>query len=452
MELPPAGRRDLLTVITHDAKSRRRLRTSASLTLAAAVVLAACSSEADDSSTGDEGAAEVAGATSAVKGEGTSTSERGSDAPQEAAGPQPRLVTTYDGGLLTLDADTLEVLGDEELPGFLRVNAAGDGRNVFVSTAEGFQVFDAGTWSEPHGDHSHSYVLPPRLTDTVYSGQEPGHVVAHHGSTVLFSDGDGRIQTLATEDLRDGEYPEAETSTADEPHHGVAVALPNNRMLVTTGDSESRDGAKVIDADGKEVASTDECPGVHGEAPAADGRIALGCEDGIVVWDGERFTKIDSPDGYGRIGNQAGSEDSPVVLGDYKVDKDAELERPERITLTDTESGSMRVVDLGTSYSFRSLGRGPDGEALVLGTDGKLHVLDPATGAETAAIDVVEKWSEPDEWQDPRPTLFVLGDSVYVSDPETESLHVVDLKAGKVTDTAKVGHALNEITGVSGDV
>ncbi|GAA1096515.1 hypothetical protein GCM10009577_18150 [Streptomyces javensis] len=30
------------------------------------------------------------------------------------------------------------------------------------------------------------------------------------------------------------------------------------------------------------------------------------------------FTKADAPDDYGRIGNQAGSDASPVLLGDYK--------------------------------------------------------------------------------------------------------------------------------------
>ena len=30
--------------------------------------------------------------------------------------------------------------------------------------------------------------------------------------------------------------------------------------------------------------------------------------------------------------------------------------------------GTIRLVDIGTSYTFRSLARGPEGEALVLGT------------------------------------------------------------------------------------
>ena len=432
------------------AIERRRLGTLVGVSMTAAVFAAACSNESGAIQEG--GAESPAGAEATSDVIGGKDAGPGTEAPQEAAGPQARLVATYDGGLMTLDADTLEVLDTTEMPGFLRVNPAGDGRNVFVSTPEGFRVYDAGTWSEPHGDHSHSYVQSPALTDTVYSAEEPGHVVAHEGKTVLFSDSDGRMQTVTTEDMRDGDYPEPETAVADEPHHGVAVALPGGSVLMTTGDADSRNGAKVIDANHAEVASTEECPGVHGEAPAAGGRIALGCEDGIVVWDGERFTKIDAPDAYGRIGNQKGSEDSAVVLGDYKVDPDAELERPERISLTNTETGTMRLVDLGTSYSFRSLERGPGGEALILGTDGALHVIDPDSGVETDAVEVIDEWREPAEWQEARPTVFTMGETVYVSEPEKKLLHEVDLASGEVTQTALLPHAPNELTGVSGDI
>jgi hypothetical protein len=107
-------------------------------------------------------------------------------------------------------------------------------------------------------------------------------------------------------------------------------------------------------------------------------------------------------------------------------------------------------VDLGASYSFRSLGRGPAGEALVLGTDGALHVIDPATGQVTAAISVVGAWAEPDAWQDPRPTLFVQGSTAYVTEPATSRIHAVDLKSGKIIKSADLDHVPNELTGVTG--
>ncbi len=86
----------------------------------------------------------------------------------------------------------------------------------------------------------------------------------------------------------------------------------------------------------------------------------------------------------------------------------------------------------------------------MLGTDGKLHVLDPASGEETAAWDVIDEWEEPIEWQDARPTLFVQGDRAYVSDPDTKELHVVDLNSGKVLTSAELPEEPNELTGVTG--
>ena len=89
-------------------------------------------------------------------------------------------------------------------------------------------------------------------------------------------------------------------------------------------------------------------------------------------------------------------------------------------------------MELGTSYSFRSLGRGPDGEALVLGTDGALRIIDPLTGNITSTVPVVGAWEESETWQDPRPTLFVQGSTAYVTEPARSVIHAVDLASGSI--------------------
>src|SRR5690349_7145378 len=114
-----------------------------------------------------------------------SSSEKSS--PKEAGGPTPRLVYTHDAGIGVLDASTLEPVGGAELSGFNRLNPAGDGRHVFVSTGDSFRLFDAGAWTEPHGDHSHHYVAEPKLTELAFEADKSGHVVHHAGKTVLFS-------------------------------------------------------------------------------------------------------------------------------------------------------------------------------------------------------------------------------------------------------------------------
>ncbi|MBE3000580.1 hypothetical protein IDM40_18015 [Nocardiopsis sp. HNM0947] len=344
------------------------------------------------------------------------------------------VVTTYDGGILVLDGSTLEVEADIELDGFNRLNPAGDGRHLLVSTSAGFEVLDA---------------VAGELTGTVFEAGTPGHVVVHEGRTVLFDDGSGDITVFDSDEAGEIEPEEAETHSSGEPHHGVAVELSSGELVHTVGDEDEVSGVAVLDPEGNEVDRTDDCPGVHGETVAQDETVVVGCEDGAVLYDGDGFAKVDSEDDYGRIGNQAGSEHSPVVLGDYKVDEDAELERPERVALIDSAAEELELVDLPASYTFRSLGRGPEGEALVLGTDGTLHVIDPEEGEVVDGVELMDEWEEPLEWQQPRPALFVRGSTAYVSDPDADELHAVDLESLEVTATQGLEGEPNELSGVS---
>ncbi|MFJ3670238.1 zinc metallochaperone AztD [Streptomyces sp. NPDC090106] len=350
----------------------------------------------------------------------------------EAAAVENPLVVSYDGGLYVLDGETLKLAKTVELPGFNRVNPAGDEDHVIVSTDTGFRVFDAAQQT---------------FTEAEFKGAKPGHVVRHGGRTALFTDGTGEVNVFDPADLADGKQPESRTHTSAEHHHGVAIELTDGSLVSTLGTEEKRTGALVLDKDDKEIARAENCPGVHGEAAAEGEVVGLGCEDGVLLYKNGRFTKVDAPDDYARTGNQAGSDASPILLGDYKTDPDAELERPTRISLIDTRTAKMKLVDLGTSYSFRSLARGPQGEALVLGTNGVLHVIDPETGKVEKKIEAVGDWTEPLDWQQPRPTLFVRDDTAYVSEPGKRQLHAFDLESGKKITSVTLPEATNELSG-----
>lgn len=138
------------------------------------------------------------------------------------------------------------------------------------------------------------------------------------------------------------------------------------------------------------------------------------------------------------------------MLGDYKTDPDAELERPTRISLTNTDTAELTLVDLPSSYSFRSLERDDDGNALVLGTDGNLHIIDPVTATITASVPVTQPWEEPTEWQQPRPTVRYLDGMAYVTDPATKRIVAVDTVDATIWKETTLDITPNEISGVTG--
>lgn len=355
-----------------------------------------------------------------------------------------RVAVAYEGGILVLDGETLETVADFESEPFTRLNAAGDSRHVMVTMSEGFQVLDtaAGTTDEPE------------LTDTVFEADTPGHVVRHADKTVLYADGTSDTTIFDSADLAstDG-LPEVETIPGVEAHHGVSVVLEDGTFLTTVGNADGRNGIVAKDAEGAEIVSSDQCPGVHGEGTAKDEAVVFGCENGALIYQDGEITKVDAPDQpYGRMGNAYVSETSPIIVGDYKNDVDAEGYLLSAVTLIDTEAKTLEVVDLpaGVEYTFRDVVRGPEDLAYILSSDGSIHVLDPETGEITDSFPVVEAWEGPAEWQDAHPAIVVAGNVAYVTEPASNSVHAVDLTTGEVLASTELDVTPNEIAPAAG--
>ncbi|MFS0894221.1 zinc metallochaperone AztD [Microbacterium sp. 179-I 3D3 NHS] len=366
----------------------------------------------------------------------------GSAAPSDdetaaAATETGRVAISYPGGIAVLDPETLEVVDEFDTEEFTRLNAFGDGRTIAVTTSKGFQMLDT---------------AEPALTDALFEATTAGHVVIHGENTVLFDDGTGTTTIVPTDGFADGydALPEATTYTADAAHHGVSIVLEDGTLVTTVGDETSRTGAMALHAHDDhwdEAAASAECPGIHGEGTAADEAVVFGCEDGALLFKDETFTKLTAPDAYGRMGNAFVSETSPIVVGDYKNDPDAEGYLLSAVALIDTAAETLEVVDLPAEvrYTFRDIARGPGDLAYILSTDGQIHVLDPETGELTESYPVIEAWEGPAEWQDAHPAIKVDGDIAYVTEPAANSVHAVDLTTGEVIASVELDHTPNEL-------
>ena len=420
-------------------------RRAVALLGAGVLALSACGSGADGGAS--DGGGEEAGAAESPSSDRT-----------EVGALSPRIVLAHEGGVVTLDSADGSVLNETPVEGYVRLNPAGDGRHVAVSASDAVTMYDTGLLAQGHGDHFHYYVQDPALTDLSLEAPMPGHVVPHGDRTAIFADGTGDITLIDPTALGEGQLDVLEETATEDPHHGVAVPLSDGGLLTTQGTEDARSTVQVLDADGKVVAETDDCPGVHGEAaaqPTESGDvISLGCENGSVIYRDGEFHKVAIDGDYQRSGNQKGHEDSPIVLADHKVEAEPAggIERPTEIALIDTRDATQQLVDLGSPYWFRSLDRGPDGEALVLTYDGELNILDPDSGEILHEVPVTGEWEEGENWQEAGPMLSVADGTAFVVDPEAKKLSMVDVASGEVyreLDLPVVPHEIQVTTGTA---
>lgn len=351
-----------------------------------------------------------------------------------------RVAISYEGGILVLDGETLDTVADFDSEEFTRLAAAGDNRHVMVTTSEGFQVLDTAAGTAEDAE----------LTELVFEADAPGHVVRHGGKTILYADGTSDTTVFESADLAAAEddLPATETIPGVEAHHGVSLVLEDGTFLTTVGNADGRTGIVVKDESGEVIAQNDQCPGVHGEGTAADEAVVFGCEDGALLYRDGEIAKLVAPDQpYARIGNAYVSETSPLVVGDYKTDPDAEGYLLQAVTVIDTDAATLEVVDLpeGAAYTFRDIARGPDDLAYILATDGAVHVFDPETREIVDSYPVIDPWEGPVEWQDPHPAIVVSGGIAYVTEPATNAVHAVDLATGQVVASTTLEATPNEI-------
>lgn len=323
--------------------------------------------------------------------------------------------------------------------GVSRLYTDGAGHAWAVQGAAGrVQLVHAGLKEESHGGHAHYAREEPRLLDFTLDRPLPVHFVAHAGWVAVFNDGDGSANLVRIDSLASG-TPEVRVVQSGKAHHGVAVPL-GNRALLSIPPAEGKGtpvGMDAVSLQGERLERFEGCPGLHGEA-ARGSAVAFGCTDGVLVVTEEvggalRSRKLANPAGAPagtRVGTLAAHEDSAVMVGNWG---------PEGLVRVDLASGALTpftVPGRYVSFAFDRAGR----RLLVLGTDGRLHRVDPAGGQVEASVQVTSAVDTATAGA-PTPQLAQDADALYVTDPSKGAVHRLDPATLQVTETYAVGGA-----------
>ena len=307
------------------------------------------------------------------------------------------------------------------------------------------QVFDGGVFLVEHGDHYDLVTQPVSRNALEIAEERPIHYVNSHGWTAIFADARGHAILINETDLAssNGDYEPVVFEAG--PQHGAALVISDEHVVVTTKNLDNLDdalpvGVEVRDFDDHIVydASNRSCPGMHGESHNEHG-AAFGCVGGVLfleAHDGEyEHEFIANPPEMredSRIGSVYGHHHVEHFFGRASY-RDDQGFADDGIWLIDVDHGEMRQVfsEPSVSTKFSS-----DGELLyVLGADGVLHALDAHDGELLETMELVGPGDAG------RPAMIVVGEWLYVADPNSGHVLGVHLPHMEIEEEWEVGGA-----------
>jgi len=319
----------------------------------------------------------------------------------EMAEPQLHLATVNAAGDLALldllDGTSSPVATVDEVSGL-----ATDGRFLFAAAAGRgtVTIVDSGAWTVDHEDHQHYYRAEPAVVGTVTdsgsdSGSGGGPGVAAGGgtlTTVRFA-GSGAGLILDTGDLAEGTVTEL-ARIEGEPGAGVLVPVGDS-VLAGRRDApgSAANGAaavRVLDSLGTPVAgATADCAELSGTITTRVGTV-FGCADGALLATvgagagadaGITFERIPYPDGVPaadralQFANRAGRPTVAAVAGATGA------------WLLDTRARSWSRLATDTPLLQVAAVDDSAGHVVALAADGRVLVLEAATGSTLAATE-----------------------------------------------------------------
>jgi hypothetical protein len=325
--------------------------------------------------------------------------------------------------------------------------ATDGGRFVVILTGDDkgtVRILDTGLVFEAHGDHQDVEKRAVRMLKLTLTGDRPAHVVSGHGQTSVFFDGPrpadrvGGAKAVLIEHsrlARDGTI--VLTLNSPGPQHGMAVPLGGQLWAVTNpnaayarqepGASSLSTGLRIIDAGRRwqEVAAFDDaCLEMHGHASRAEVHV-FGCKErggGLLVLnqDAEKkwvSRKLDYPDDRRVSTLKAGSE-GRIVVGNYGQGRryDALIRIDVDAKALATDADVFAIPDGQSACQFELAEDGRNVVNLLADGTLRLYALSPSW-KEVARTDAVAPFDCAFGAATPRPSLGVLGESVFVSDP-----------------------------------
>lgn len=397
--------------MTLTAHARTRATTAAILT-AFALAVAACDS--GSASSGNESTPTPTPGESA-----SATPEPGPERPQETRDPHPRLIVAHEGSVTVLNGRNLDVMMSIPVEGIAEPTVSSDDRHVYIASRSGGDVIvlDAGSYALPHVGHAHYYIVEPALLGISLATSPSAYFVAGSDHTAIFDRTTGTTSHFNDVALISGEL---DIATIDgTAHHGVAVPIGNGQSLISsTSDGETASSISRVSESGDILDTSPECQSLGGETTTLRA-VAFGCQGSVLVYEDDAFRSIQLDSDDHRITRLSGTTHSDVLLVGY-----SETE----IALIDLSQDSVQVVDLGVRYA--DLARGADSEAIVLGADGAIRIIDPETGDIDSTIPSIDAFPVGADASAPQPGLVVMEHLAFVTDVAASRVVAIDVYEG----------------------
>lgn len=388
------------------------------LTGALTVALAACgttSAEPPSSGTTNDGHGDIAGA-------------------EEVAEPQLGLTSIDPHGTVThLDLLDESVTDIGEIPA--PTDMTTDGRYLFAETSDGVEIVDSGVWTWDHVDHFHYYRAEPALLGAV-DGEGDATVATTNlsttGGTGISFAGSGDAVLLDTQALSKGEISEL-FRIEREPHDGLVVPV-GSFALVTEATDGIGTSVRGYTADGEETGLDEPCIAPAGTITTRVGAV-IGCEDGALLAhvDGDELQVVRIPypeDTTAPVATDFDNrEGRPTVAG---------LAGSEGIWMLDTRARSWRLLPSPAPLAQVTAVDDEDGHLLALAQDGRVLVLDDASGAVLAETPPLAAESLAAGMA---PTLIADQHRAYLSAPAEHRLYEIDY-----ADAARIARTFDTAT------